>query len=58
MRKQINGGNMEILVRKADFCPQLRDENGLTYPNGVFKVKKTIYVTRRINAGDLVWIKE
>jgi hypothetical protein len=49
---------MEITVRKADYCPQLRDQNGLIYPDGVFKVKKTIYVTRRINAGDLIWIKE
>ena len=48
---------MEITVRKADYCPQLRDEHGNIYPDGNFKTKKSVYVTRRINAGDLIWIK-
>jgi hypothetical protein len=47
-----------VKVKKADYCPNLTDENGIRYPDGVFSTQKTIYVTRRMRDGDLIEIKD
>lgn len=48
----------QLIVKKGEGIEVLRDENQFLYPDKNFQVAETTYVRRRINAGDLILVKQ